>query len=111
MLALVPAAQRRQRTWFAAILVWLLIASYGPLAMQTYWDSLTSGYQPGSFPSSAEETAAIIYPFATYVFPQVPALIALLYTLFAQSRHATIPHADDTLQVEITSLRTPENTQ
>ncbi|HEX8034713.1 MAG TPA: hypothetical protein VF510_12740 [Ktedonobacterales bacterium] len=111
ILMLVPAAQSRHRVWFGMLLVWLIIASYGPWALQTYRDVLTITYQSGSYPTSAEETAAFIFPFATYIAPEVPALIALLYTLFTQSRRATIPQSDDALQVEITSLRTPENAQ
>lgn len=107
VLTLVPAAQKRQRGWFAALLVSLVIAGYGPLAVQTYVELLSVSYQPGS---SAEEIATI-YFFSTYIAPEVPAVVAFLYTLFTQSRPARIPHSDDTLQVEITSLRTPEHTQ
>jgi hypothetical protein len=113
-LALVPAAQRRHRVWFAVLLVWLLIASYAPLAMQAYWDTLTAGYEPGSLPPPSLETAALIYPFANYVAPEIPALIALLYTLFTRPRYATsLPSDDvlDVLEIQITSLHTSENVQ
>src|SRR5437867_4317169 len=63
-LALVPAAQQRRRAWFVMLLVSLIIASYGPMAIQLYW---LSGYQPSSLSSSAEVTAAIIFPFAIYI--------------------------------------------